>query len=183
MGGGDAGLLVLDKTAPDEGNGRLDPQQVGFMPLRDEIDNPLPSRSPWGYAVGPMPAYGTTTLNPAAVRDADPNLLLWLHLHIPGLRVGSMETEGVHTVTLSRPGAHAQAQTEPASPGRWPVTHVQGAHAEPVTRRLAQQLPGADSSKALADCGTPPSTPTSSTSGLTIPTALTPGHCRFRRRR
>ena len=39
---GEAGpLLVLDKTAPDEVTGRIDPYPVHFMPLRHRADSPL----------------------------------------------------------------------------------------------------------------------------------------------
>ncbi|MGH3621259.1 MAG: protein-L-isoaspartate O-methyltransferase family protein [Sciscionella sp.] len=39
---GDAGpLLVLDKTAPDEVTGRIDPYPAYFMPLRNHADSPL----------------------------------------------------------------------------------------------------------------------------------------------
>jgi len=122
-GGGDCGLLVLDKTAPDEVTGRFDNYLTAFMPLRDEIDNPIPTRSPWGVPAGPMSMDGTTTLDPRVVRDADPDLWLWLHLHIPGLRIGGLESEGKHSVTLAAPGAEAIAELDPVEPGRWPVHH------------------------------------------------------------
>jgi protein-L-isoaspartate(D-aspartate) O-methyltransferase len=121
MGGADSALLVLDKTAPDEVTGRLDPYRVSFMPLRDEINNPLPSRSPWGRVAGQMPAYGTTGMDPAIIREGDPDLLLWLHLHIPGLRIGGLEAPGRSAVSLSRPGAIADVELEPSRPGLWPV--------------------------------------------------------------
>jgi protein-L-isoaspartate(D-aspartate) O-methyltransferase len=122
LSGNGCGLLVLDKTAPDEVTGRFDPYLVGFMPLRDEVDNPLPSRFPWGVAGGPMSQDGTTTLDPVIIREADPDLLLWLQLHLPGMRIGGLEREdGKRAVTLARTGAEAVTSLEVAEPGRWEV--------------------------------------------------------------
>lgn len=68
---GDPGpLLVLDKTAPDEVTGRIDPYPAGFMPLRHRIDDPLGPGETAGLTGAGMAHYGTTDLDPIGVHEA-----------------------------------------------------------------------------------------------------------------
>jgi protein-L-isoaspartate O-methyltransferase len=114
---GSAGpLLVLDKTAPDEVTGIIDPYPVLFMPMRTKVDSPYdPGQEP---AVNGMPHHGTTTLNPAELL-ARPELTLFLWLHAPGLRIGGGAEHGVVVAEQGR--ARAEADLESLADGTWAV--------------------------------------------------------------
>lgn len=115
---GSAGpLLVLDKTAPDEVTGIIDPYPVLFMPMRATLDSPYgPGQEP-ASAAG-MPHYGTTTLDPAMLL-ARPELELFLWMHTPGLQLGGGEKHGV--VVAERGAARAEADLKPLADGTWAV--------------------------------------------------------------
>ncbi|SFQ27951.1 methyltransferase domain-containing protein [Amycolatopsis rubida] len=116
---GSAGpLLVLDKTAPDEVTGIIDPFPVLFMPMRATVDSPYgPGQEPGAAAVG-MPHYGTTALDPAGLL-ARPELELFLWLHAPGLQLGGGAKHGV--VVAERGAARAEADLTPLADGTWAV--------------------------------------------------------------
>ena len=116
---GSAGpLLVLDKTAPDEVTGIIDPYPVLFMPMRATADSPYgPGQQPGTAAVG-MPHYGTTDLDPAELL-ARPELTLFLWLHAPGLRFGGGAEHGV--VVAERGSARAEVDLRPLADGKWAV--------------------------------------------------------------
>ncbi|MGH3625576.1 MAG: methyltransferase domain-containing protein [Sciscionella sp.] len=117
---GSAGpLLVLDKTAPDEVTGIIDPYPALFMPMRDRADTPYgrlqgPTAAPAG-----VPHYGTTTLNPATPL-AGRELMLFLWLHAPGLQIGGSTDHGV--VVAERGDARAEVDLKPLADGTWAVT-------------------------------------------------------------
>lgn len=120
-------LLILDKTAPDEVTGHFDNSNVGFMPLRHNIDNPLgPGETASSNASG-MAHYGTTTTDPRRVHQADPDLALFCKLHVPGLRFG-YDTDSEHSTDPARAtriiahtaDAMAAVSFHPEH-GRWPV--------------------------------------------------------------
>lgn len=119
---GEAGpLLVLDKTAPHEVNGRIDPYPVHFMPMREHAYNPLGPGQSTGFTATGGPHYGTTTLDPATLLATDrTNLALFLWLHAPGLRIASAEDLG--KVYVSTATALAEATLTPNDDGTWPVT-------------------------------------------------------------
>ncbi|MGQ0838043.1 methyltransferase domain-containing protein [Actinokineospora sp.] len=116
---GSAGpLLVLDKTAPDEVTGIVDPYPVLFMPMRRDVDSPHgPGQEPASAAIG-MPHYGTTTLDPAGLL-ARPELMLFLWLHAPGLQVGGGAEHRV--VVAERGAARAEVDLTPLDDGTWAV--------------------------------------------------------------
>lgn len=85
---GDPGpLLVLDKTAPDEVTGRIDPYPAGFMPLRHHVDDPLGPGETAAFTNARMPHYSTTGLDPVEVHKASDALRFFCQLHLPGLRI------------------------------------------------------------------------------------------------
>ncbi|HSV67936.1 MAG TPA: methyltransferase domain-containing protein [Mycobacteriales bacterium] len=121
-GGLDAALLVLSKSADDEVVGRFDPVRVAFMPMRPELTNPLATAGTLGSAAALMAAYGTTDSDPTALVDPADDLALFLHLHIPGLTIGSCTHPHLgEAVTLSDAGSIAEAALSSAGPGRWTV--------------------------------------------------------------
>jgi protein-L-isoaspartate(D-aspartate) O-methyltransferase len=121
--GDDCALMVLDKSAPDEVTGRFDSYPAGFMPLRAELDNPLPPGHQLGYPGPCMAHYGRTDIDPRAVADpdVDADLLLFLHLHLAGLRIATAERDDGPAVVVSTPGAHADAHTTATTEGTWTV--------------------------------------------------------------
>jgi protein-L-isoaspartate O-methyltransferase len=101
---GDAGpLLVLDKTAPNEVTGRIDPYPAHFMPLRASADNPLGPGHSIGFTGTGRSHYGTTSLDPTVLfATGSTDLALFLWLHSPGLRLAFARELGrvyVHTAT------------------------------------------------------------------------------------
>ncbi len=175
---GEAGpLLVLDKTAPHEINGRIDPYPVHFMPMRDHPGNPLGPGQSTGFTGTAGPHYGTTTLDPATLLTNDPNLALFLWLHAPGLRIASAESLG--KVYVNTATALAEATLTPNEDGTWPVTQRGSCrlwdtieHGHATWLALDRPTPH--------DSASPPTTPTTatrttSTSGWTTPKAHTAG--------
>jgi protein-L-isoaspartate(D-aspartate) O-methyltransferase len=115
---GDAGpLLVLDKTAPDEVTGRIDPYPAWFMPLREHADNPLGPGQSTGFTATGMVHYGTTALDPATLLTDDRDLALFLWLHLPGLRVAGGQQCG--SVVAHTADALAETQLAPSEDGTW----------------------------------------------------------------
>lgn len=117
--GGAGPLLVLDKTAPDEVTGRIDPYPAWFMPLREHADSPLGPGQSTGFTATGMAHYGTTALDPATLLTNDRDLALFLWLHLPGLRVAGGQQSGsvvAHTVD-----ALAEAQLTFGDDGTWEV--------------------------------------------------------------
>ncbi len=120
LNAGSAGpLLVLDKTAPDEVTGRIDPYPAWFMPLREHADSPLGPGQSTGFTSGGMAHYGTTALNPATLLADDPDLALFLWLHLPGVRVAGGEPAG--SVVAHTADALAEAQLTPLAKDTWEV--------------------------------------------------------------
>jgi hypothetical protein len=110
-------LAVLTKTAPDEVSGRFDPSPAFFMPLRHDADDPL---GPWESTSFDQPGighYGTTSLDPAVLRDRDRDLDLFLRLHVPGLRIAASGA----TVVVHTTDAMAEANTDPVADRSWRV--------------------------------------------------------------
>jgi protein-L-isoaspartate(D-aspartate) O-methyltransferase len=116
--GDECALMVLDKTADDEVTGRFDPYQVSFMPLRDKIENPLAPGRSLGQVASTIGQYGTTDLNPSILDNTDRDLIMLLHLHLPGLSIGSVEGPDWQSLTLNTPQATAQV-ARAAIDGRW----------------------------------------------------------------
>ncbi len=116
--GGAGALAVLTKTAPDEVTGRIDSEPALFMPLRPRIDDPLGPGESIADAWHGMAHYGTTRIPAALLAEAGPDLLFWLQLHRPGLRVGTPDRDGIVVHTAD---AMAQVAATPVD-GRWPVT-------------------------------------------------------------
>jgi protein-L-isoaspartate(D-aspartate) O-methyltransferase len=120
LNAGDAGpLLVLDKTAPDEVTGRIDPYPAWFMPLREHANSPLGPGQSTGFTAAGMAHYGTTALDPASLLADDPDLALFLWLHLPGLRVAGGQQSG--SVVAHTADALAEAQLTPGEDGTWEV--------------------------------------------------------------
>ncbi|MGH3852515.1 MAG: methyltransferase domain-containing protein [Pseudonocardiaceae bacterium] len=119
---GDAGpLLVLDKTAPEEVTGRIDAYPAWFMPLREHAHNPLGPGQSTSFTPTGMAHYGTTTLDPATLLAHDPDLALFLWLHLPGLRVAGNHQAG--SVVAHTTDSLAEAQLAPGRDGTWEVVH------------------------------------------------------------
>ncbi|GIL32040.1 methyltransferase domain-containing protein [Actinocatenispora comari] len=125
-GAADAALMVFDKTADDEVTGRFDPELTSFMPLRPQLGNPLVDGGTIGWAVPLMAADGTTTLDPVVMVDPDPDLALFVHLHIPSLAVFTTDvSDGPRTISVGDSTAVAEVNVDPTSPGVWTV-HQRG---------------------------------------------------------
>ncbi len=126
---GNAGLplLVLDKTAPDEVTGRFLDDEMGFMPLRPRVDDPLGPGETTGLTDFGMLHEGTTTTDPRRVHEASGRLVLFCQFHLPGLRRaydpdpddpdGRRATEVIVRTTE----AMASVPLTPLEGGRWPV--------------------------------------------------------------
>lgn len=116
---GSAGpLAVLDKTAPDEITGIIDPYPVLFMPMRATVDNPdAAGPHPVPPATG-MAHHSTTSLDPAGLLSR-PELVLFLWLHAPGLHLGGGADHGV--VVAERGSARAEANLQPLADNTWAV--------------------------------------------------------------
>lgn len=104
MAGPGGSLMVLDKTAPDEVTGRFDSYPAKFMPLRTTVTDPLPAGDTMSFVANGMAHYSTTQVDPHEIVRANDDLLLFLLLHLPGLRIAhgtNPDTEGgcllVHT--------------------------------------------------------------------------------------
>jgi protein-L-isoaspartate(D-aspartate) O-methyltransferase len=118
-------LMVATKTAPDEVVGHFHPLPASFMPLRDRVDDPLAPGQVLGFE-GPRIAHeGNTDVDPQAVTAAGPDLLFFLHLHLPGLHVGTADRDHGSVATVTANGSYAEVDLDPASPGRW-VTRQRG---------------------------------------------------------
>jgi protein-L-isoaspartate(D-aspartate) O-methyltransferase len=113
-------LLVLDKTAPDEVTGRIDPYPAWFMPLREHPANPLAPGQSTVFTTTDIAHYGTTTTDPALLLADDPDLGLFLWLHLPGLRVAGGQLCG--SVVAHTTDALAEAQLTPSQDSTWQVT-------------------------------------------------------------
>ncbi len=121
-------LAVLDKTGPVELTGRIDPFMVAFMGRRDAADQPWARDAP-----PPTPdddpvrtQHGQTDLDPATA-VGDPDFQLWLALHDPTLHTGHVRGDtGPVAVTVHNAHERADADLEPAEPGRWTVRQQGG---------------------------------------------------------
>lgn len=122
VGGHDAALMVLTKTADDEMTGRFDPARTAFMPLRTDLDHPLASPRVLSPSALAMPAYGTTHQDPRLLVDVSDDFALFLHLHVPGLDLGNAENPTLgKTVAVSDADSTAEAGLTPIEPHTWPV--------------------------------------------------------------
>ncbi len=119
--------MVLDKTAPDEVTGRFDGRDVGFMPLRHEVENPLGPAESTGMTSTGMAHYGTTITDPRRVHEAGTALALFCRLHASGLRFGWGTASGqpddpANATEIVAHTADAVATVAfEAENGRWPV--------------------------------------------------------------
>lgn len=119
---GQAGLLmVLDKTEPDEVCGRFDSRPARFMPLRPAADNPLAAGETTAFAEVGMPHYGTTNLDPEALRDPSDALMLFCQLHAPRLRITttSPNERGRESLLAFSDDSLAETRFEPLAGGSW----------------------------------------------------------------
>lgn len=120
-------LLILDKTAPDEVSGQFDRKSVGFMPLRHNVDSPLGPGETAGSSAAGMAHHGTTTTDPRRVHQAAPDLVLFCHLHVPGLQLGydtdsDRSTDPARATRIIAHTADAMAGVSfHPEHGRWPV--------------------------------------------------------------
>lgn len=120
LNAGDAGpLLVLDKTAPDEVTGRIDSYPAWFMPLREHAHSPLGPGQSTSFTPTSMAHYGTTATDPASLLDDDPDLALFVWLHLPGLRIAGGQPHG--SVVAHTADALAEAQLTPGKDHTWEV--------------------------------------------------------------
>ncbi len=117
-------LAVLDKTDHDEVNGHIDPFGVYFMPLRDTAEQPKPaSIAPDLPDAAPVGARytGFTDVDPRALDD--PDFLLWLSLHLPGVHLAPTYEDGEPTEIIVYTAQHRATCTyRPTNDGLWPVT-------------------------------------------------------------
>lgn len=120
-------LLILDKTAPDEVTGYFDDTNVGFMPLRRDVDDPFGPGETAGSSASGMAHYGTTTTDPRRVHEAGPGLALFCQLHVSGLRFGygtdsEQSTDPARATRIVVHTGEAVADVSfHAEGGRWPV--------------------------------------------------------------
>lgn len=121
----EGGLMVLDKTAPDEMTGGFDAMLVFFMPMRED-----PNQS-WGSArvvasagIRGVSHYGTTDLNPRALLSDEHDWWLFLRLHLRGATFGHTldqhgQRDGISVHTADSSAIAAFAATDD---GCWPTT-------------------------------------------------------------
>ncbi len=117
--GDDQAMIILDKTAPDEVTGRFDPYPAGFMPLRPDLDNPLPAGRHLGYRGPSMAHKGITDLDPGSVAGACADLLLFLHLHLPGLQIGAAERDDQPACVVRSATSEAEVTLAPNPDDTW----------------------------------------------------------------
>lgn len=120
---GDPGpLMILNKTAPDEVTGHLDPYPAGFMPLRHRVDDPLGPGETAAFTPTGMPHYGTTNLDPHLVHEASNALRLFCQLHLPGLRITRAADDSAITgVLVYTANALAEVPFATIEDGLWAV--------------------------------------------------------------
>lgn len=124
MAGTPGPLLVLDKAAPDEVSGRLDPYPTAFMPLRHQVEDPLGPGETIAFSGRGMPHYGTTPLDPHRLIDAEPELAIFCRFHLPGLRFAhdpAPAGDQPATVVAYTADSMAEATATPTADGTWPV--------------------------------------------------------------
>jgi len=108
LAGDECALMLLDKTVDDEVTGRFDDLRTAFMPLRPDVDNPLAGGRVLGQAATGIGQYGTTSLDPARFDHTEEDLILLLHLHLPGLSIGGLENPDGKFLTLTTQAGYAQ---------------------------------------------------------------------------
>lgn len=117
-------LAVLDKTGPNEVSGHIDPFGVYFMPLRDTADQPKPANiAPDLPDAEPVEARYTefTDVDPRGLDD--PDFLLWLALHLPGVHLAPTYQDGCPTeVIVYTAQQRATCTYRQTCDGLWPVT-------------------------------------------------------------
>ncbi len=117
-------LAVLDKTRDNEVSGRIDWFAVYFMPLRGSADQSKPaSIAPDLPDAAPVGARhdGLTDVDPRSLDD--PDFLLWLSLHLPGVHLAPTYEDGQQTeITVYTAQQRATCAYEPTGDGLWPVT-------------------------------------------------------------
>lgn len=116
-------LAVLDKINGDEVSGRIDPYTVYFMPLRAGVDQAKPVSIapdlPDAESLGARHD-GLTDVDPRALDD--PEFLLWLSLHLPGVHLAPTYQDGEQTeIIVYTAQQRATCAYEPASDELWPV--------------------------------------------------------------
>jgi protein-L-isoaspartate(D-aspartate) O-methyltransferase len=115
-------LLVLHKTGPGEVTGRVDPEQVAFMPLRAAGEY-----VPDGFVrdIPPFdgPLYSATTSVEASA-FADPDFKLWLALHLPEAQLSyRLDDKGALSgVTLYTATGRAAVDYTEGAASAWLVT-------------------------------------------------------------
>jgi len=120
-------LLILDKIAPDEVTGHFDNNNMGFMPLRHDLQSPFGPGETAGSNASGMAHYGTTTTDPRRVHEASPELALFCQLHVPGLHLGygtdsPPSTDPTRATRIIAHTADALANVSfQSEDGRWPV--------------------------------------------------------------
>lgn len=87
------------------------------MPLREHADSPLGPGQSTGFTNTGIAHYGTTTVDPASLLADDPDLALFLWLHLPGLRVAGGQQSG--SIVVHTADALAEAQLTPGKNGTW----------------------------------------------------------------
>lgn len=117
------GLMVLDKTAPDEVSGGFDLHSVGFMPLRDQVAEALPSGETMSFAGTGLPHCGLTRLDPREIAGASEDQLLFLLLHLPGLDVAGARDQDIDSSSLVVYTGDAMAEVDltPTTDHGWAV--------------------------------------------------------------
>lgn len=115
-------LVVVTKTSENTVTGRIDREPMWFMPLRAHADESMPA----GYVPDiprpdGAPHEGLTDVDPRLVND--PDLRLWLTLHLPGLQIAwTCDHDSTDTgVIVYTADEHATASYEPNADGLWPV--------------------------------------------------------------
>lgn len=92
------------------------------MPLRSDLTNPLAGGGILGIPATGMTHDGITDVDPTQLLDPDDNLVHFLHLHLPGLMLGTSDHPRLgKTVTVADVASLAQAALTPKAPASWPV--------------------------------------------------------------
>lgn len=126
-GAHDAALMICTKTSADEVTGRFDAHRVSFMPLRADLANPLAGGGRLGVPATGMTHDGVSDVDPAQLLEPDDDLVLFLHMHIPGLTLGTAQHPRLGaTVTVADATCLAEAALTPNPDKSWMVVQRGG---------------------------------------------------------
>lgn len=120
----EGGLMLLDKTAPDEVTGSFDAMLTFFMAMREDPDDSCGLRGVGTVALNNIAHHGITDLDPKILLPDEHDWWLFLRLHLPGVTFGhTLGTDGQRDgITIRTATSSATVTFTPVSGGNWPTT-------------------------------------------------------------